>query len=151
MSTSLDRGIADGNWVPPCPPIEPIRGAAREVDYAIGLHGSLDRDFDLIAVPWTDEAVDADLFIEHLCRRFEEKTGFALFWPPHIKPKFERKPHGRVGIILQVEGWFKHIDLSIMPCSPKKGEAMSRLALLYGLCALPVLVMAAYRRNRSNP
>ena len=37
-----------------------IREAARELGYAIGLHGSLARDFDIIAVPWTEDAAHPD-------------------------------------------------------------------------------------------
>lgn len=33
-----------------------ITGVARDHGYAIGLHGSMLRDLDLIAVPWRDDA-----------------------------------------------------------------------------------------------
>lgn len=80
---------------------------AREVGYAVGLHGSLKRDMDLIAAPWTDEAVgDADL-IDHLCRGL---SAVRIGGPDH-------KPHGRVAVTLQVDGYYKPIDLSILPRS----------------------------------
>jgi hypothetical protein len=37
-----------------------IRQAAHGVGYAIGVHGSMRRDLDLIAVPWTEEHADRD-------------------------------------------------------------------------------------------
>ena len=37
--------------------ITKIRQIARKHGWAIGVHGSLKRDIDLIAVPWTWEAV----------------------------------------------------------------------------------------------
>lgn len=37
-----------------------IREAARELGYAIGLHGSTRRDLDLIAMPWREDAADRD-------------------------------------------------------------------------------------------
>lgn len=33
---------------------------ARDCGYALGVHGSMHRDLDLIAVPWVDEAKSAD-------------------------------------------------------------------------------------------
>lgn len=37
-----------------------IRAAARELGYAIGLHGSTRRDFDLMAMPWREFAADKE-------------------------------------------------------------------------------------------
>lgn len=87
------------------PDLAKIRQLAREVGYSIGLHGSLKRDVDLIAAPWTEQAAgNADL-VEHLCVGLPaERVGWA-----------EYKPHGRVAVTLQIDGYFKPIDLSIMP------------------------------------
>jgi hypothetical protein len=66
-----------------------IRAAAREVGYAIGTHGSMARDFDLIAVPWTAEAADADTVAQTI---FKAAGGLAwTAWPREAK----KKPHGR--------------------------------------------------------
>jgi hypothetical protein len=40
-----------------------IREKAKELGYAIGLHGSMLRDLDLIAMPWIEEAVDTKTLI----------------------------------------------------------------------------------------
>ena len=40
-----------------------IREAAREHGYAIGLHGSTRRDFDLIAMPWTKTPSDKETLV----------------------------------------------------------------------------------------
>lgn len=45
-----------------------IREAARKVGYAIGVHGSLARDFDLIAVPWTHTPVDHEELVRVIHR-----------------------------------------------------------------------------------
>ena len=34
-----------------------IRRVARILGYAVTTHGSMARDFDIVAIPWTDEAV----------------------------------------------------------------------------------------------
>jgi hypothetical protein len=84
---------------------------AREVGYAIGVHGSLQNDLDLIAAPWTEEAVSPKELIEHLCKAlvFNDQ-------PARVVGDFhERKPHGRLAVSIQLNGWFKTIDLSVCP------------------------------------
>lgn len=93
---------------PNLPDFNRIFEIARACGYSIGLHGSMARDVDLIAAPWTDEAVDADDLIKELCLKLE--------WLPC--GVLENKPHGRVAIILQPKkGYSKTIDISIMPKS----------------------------------
>lgn len=90
---------------PKLPDIKLIWKLARQVGYAVGVHGSLKRDFDLIAVPWTDDAVCAlDLMI-HL------KIGLGA----KIIGEVVSKPHGRKAINLQLDGYYRIIDLSIVP------------------------------------
>lgn len=90
---------------PRLPDFRLIWAAAREVGYSIGLHGSMKRDCDLIAAPWTDEAVgNADL-VDHLCKALNAR----------IVGGPTQKPLGRVALSLQIDGWFKVIDLSICP------------------------------------
>lgn len=40
--------------------LPPARIAAKKVGYAITVHGSLNRDIDLVAVPWREGAVGID-------------------------------------------------------------------------------------------
>ena len=89
---------------PKLPDLVLIWAAARDCGYAIGLHGSMKRDVDLIAAPWTDEAKSADDLVSELCSTLNARV---VAW--------EDKPHGRRAATLQIDGWFKPIDLSIMP------------------------------------
>lgn len=89
---------------PALPPINLIRSLAREVGYAIGVHGTLERDLDLIAAPWTDEAVGNHALIEHIAQGLGARTIHT-----------ERKPLGRYAVTIQMDGWFKPIDLSVCP------------------------------------
>lgn len=96
-----------------------IREVARAAGYAIGVHGSLKRDFDLIAVPWTEDALDG----EQLAHAVKAIVGGS------IKPAFSmvpgdtenknpgKKPHGRIAwtILLSEGADAKFIDLSVMP------------------------------------
>lgn len=98
----------DPRWVDPAlPDFRLIWKVARECGYAVGLHGSMKRDCDLIAVPWTDEAVLAFDLIDHLCTALNAKV---------VGP-VAGKPHGRLGWNLQVDGYVKVIDISVVPRS----------------------------------
>lgn len=91
-----------------------IREAAREAGYAIGLHGSLTRDFDLIAVPWVEGCVTP----EELVRRVE----LAVCKYPYdeeshwkrVRDNVMRKPHGRLAYSLYL-GTYAYIDMSVIP------------------------------------
>ena len=93
---------------PKLPDLRHIWKLAREVGYAVGVHGSLKRDFDLIAAPWTNKAVDPVDFIMHMKAGLEAK----------LVGDIVNKPHGRIGCNLQLDGYYKVIDLSVMPTLP---------------------------------
>lgn len=96
-----------------------IREAARLCGYAIGLHGSQRRDFDLIAMPWRENAYGKEALAKAIhnaaCGMHNEKY------------QWEQKPAGRWATsfpICWTEFHYKsgeprmigggHIDLSIM-------------------------------------
>jgi hypothetical protein len=90
---------------PKLPPIDRIRELAYEVGYAIGEHGSKERDLDVIAAPWTEDAVDAmDLLLHIKCGLKGKLLG-----------GIEKKPLGRIGANIQMDGWYKTIDISVCP------------------------------------
>jgi len=87
--------------------IGPIRMAAHELGYAIAVHGSLRRDIDLVAIPWTKDAASKEALLSALCDRvggIPEPDG----WRP--------RPHGRFAHIVRVPGQNPqtYIDLSVM-------------------------------------
>lgn len=82
---------------------------AVELGYSLALHGSMVRDCDMIAVPWTDTAVSA----EELATALIETSGG--FLAPHevdIMPV--KKPHGRLCWSIHLGGG-PYIDLAVMP------------------------------------
>lgn len=84
-----------------------LRRVARDHGYALALHGSLQRDMDLVAVPWRDEVSDP----ETLVRAMAEVTGlyFVNGWSgPH------QLPGGRIGHKL-TPGGDLYLDISILP------------------------------------
>lgn len=92
-----------------------IREAAEAHGYAIGVHGSLQRDFDLIAAPWRDGASDAETLAHAVAQAAcgIDRAG-AYDW--------EQKPAGRLATSIPIcwPAWHGqtgagHIDLSVMP------------------------------------
>lgn len=94
-----------------CKVIGPLRAKARELGYALGVHGSIKRDIDLIACPWTNKAVGPLRLAEALRAETEHVIGFAVFGNDGPFPR--RKPHGRRCWTIHFNGTY--IDLSIMP------------------------------------
>lgn len=76
-----------------------------ENGYALAVHGSLQNDLDLIAIPWTKEAVSIRKLLNQI-----EKT-FAL--------KFEKKPtkreFGRVAYAMYLSFGTCTLDFSVFP------------------------------------
>lgn len=77
---------------------------ARRHGYAIGVHGSMSRDLDLIAVPWVETANEPIDLLKELA----EYLG-GLYGP------FVAKPCGRVSANIRFEGAWHFIDISFTP------------------------------------
>ena len=106
--TALTKPADGWDW-PGLPDIGRIRELAREVGYAIGVHGSLERDLDLIAAPWVADAVGPMELAEHIAYGLGGNV-----------VDFERqdKPCGRWACNIHTPDWTKMIDLSVMPPAP---------------------------------
>lgn len=86
---------------------------ARTHGYALTIHGSVVRDFDLVAIPWTEQAVPAqELFAavnDYMGRMYvQEFRQVQKLLEPEVKP------HGRLAWSIPV-GNGAVIDLSVMP------------------------------------
>lgn len=95
-----------------------IKAVAKKHGYAIGQHGSMIRDMDLIACPWTDDASSPKVLVNAVVEEVKKETGTARCidypmannkWPGQVL-----KPHGRMAFtITMADGCW--IDLSVMP------------------------------------
>jgi hypothetical protein len=75
--------------------------------YALAAHGSLARDFDLVAVPWGAEPATPDEVVKAVLERW---TVFRQAGPPVAKP------HGRIVYTLLFSQWGDAaLDLGFMP------------------------------------
>lgn len=95
--------------------IGPVREAARQCGYAIAVHGSLARDIDLVAIPWTDEAVDGEALAKVVA---VAAAGTGDEWA-RVGGAMQRteRPHGRVVWVINLVPQ-TYIDLSVMPRLP---------------------------------
>lgn len=91
---------------------------ARAKGYALAVHGSMVRDFDLVAIPWTDAAVDAlelVLALKEVVRgifHHEDLDHLVTDGQPSTKP------HGRKAWSIHFTNSGCHgpyIDISVMP------------------------------------
>ncbi len=102
-----------------------IREAAQGCGYAVGLHGSERRDFDLIAVPWRDGCDTPDALARALAVASCGLTRQGGY-------EWEAKPLGRITTSIPIcwcERWADdmagagHIDLSVMLTAPTIPQA----------------------------
>ncbi len=78
--------------------------------YALAVHGSLARDFDLLAVPWVEMVSKPD----EVLRAITTEYALELVENPVA---FEVKPHGRIAYTLACGFGQCAIDLSFLPSS----------------------------------
>lgn len=100
--------------------IPPIQEAARAVGYAVAVHGSLERDLDLVACPWTDKAKPERDLVKAIRLAVAKELGGKCL----SSADFTEKPHGRHAYTLLLfsdscveshAGSHPFIDLSVMP------------------------------------
>lgn len=94
-----------------------LAGIAREHGYALAVHGSLARDFDLIAIPWVEEPQAPQALLDAISGQFAAKL---VGGPPSVKA------HGRVAYTLSIGFGECFLDLSFMPeAQPSQAQSES--------------------------
>ena len=105
---------------------------AREHGYALAIHGTMARDLDLIAIPWTDSVCCAEQLVSAIveaCSGHQPTAGRfdGEKWHSVDMSKPASHPHGRlVWTILLQGGAF--IDLGVMPTKFKDVSATASAA-----------------------
>lgn len=105
---------------------------ARGLGYCLAIHGSVITDMDLVAVPWTEQAVGADELMKAIKHRIHaidykgvlERDCGEYMTPEQIDSLVKKegpespahKPHGRLAWNLYLYHGVK-IDLSVIPRS----------------------------------
>jgi hypothetical protein len=96
--------------------------AGREVGYAIAIHGSWARDLDVVAVPWTENAVNAERLILHLMTAVDGRLRNGASKPEGSEEWIRKHgsepavmPHGRRAWSIHVGNEGLYVDVSVMP------------------------------------
>jgi hypothetical protein len=96
--------------------------AGRDCGYAIAPHGSLARDLDLIAVPWTEDAVSAEAMILRLLSvsggqlREAGRKNVDGEWERVPGDAPAHRPHGRLAWSIHLgDRAGLYLDVSVMP------------------------------------
>jgi hypothetical protein len=102
-----------------------VQDVARRLGYAVAVHGSMQRDFDLVAVPWVEGARPAGELVEAVREAVHgwvvkdgtpgarKDPGTGEFVAATVRNP-ESKPHGRMAWAIQL-GAGAYVDLSVMP------------------------------------
>ena len=100
----------------------PLCEIARAHGYALAPHGTMARDFDLIAVPWTEEATDARMLIDALAKHVGTMLGMMVHGDGSPLAEPSRRPHGRMAwaipLWVQDPSGSTMLDVSVMPRVP---------------------------------
>jgi len=103
--------------------IRPLRHVAERCGYAIGVHGSLKTDIDLIAVPWRESAVAPAYLAEEIRKTAEQIIGSARIRKADPAP--EKKPCGRLAWSFYLSPLDEipgpYIDLSVIQVAVTEG------------------------------
>lgn len=112
-----------------------IKEIGLQYGYNIVLHGSMNRDLDLIAIPWQEHIGDK---MEMLNRIAEAIGGHILFETEEDRKRFREKFHGRQCYVINVNRTIKakvqgmitefeeyadpqyYIDISVLPVGGQK-------------------------------
>ena len=87
---------------------EDFRNKAMDCGWALGLHGSLNSDMDIMAMPWTNEAVSADELIENLGNLFTDNPFHRV-----LKSLVNEKPNGRIVYTIPIWSDF-YLDINVI-------------------------------------
>lgn len=92
-----------------------IRAAAKELGYAITIHGTMTRDLDLLAVPWIEEAAEPGALVNKIADTVGGYViGDSTDERGYISDDPTEQPHGRLSWNI-CWGGKAFIDLSVMP------------------------------------
>lgn len=83
---------------------------ARQHGYALAVHGTVARDFDIVAVPWVLDASDPETLLAALV---DQTCAKLVGGPPTTNP------HGRKTWTLSIGFGECFVDLSVMPINPR--------------------------------
>jgi hypothetical protein len=114
---------------------ERLKDIARGYGYNLVLHGSLNRDLDLVAIPWQLDVKDHDEMIQEFCKVI---GGRQMLQDDDSRYCF---PHGRMSYVINLNrGEYTHaetfhdpqyyIDISVIPTPDQHDKRAEKMATL---------------------
>lgn len=110
---------------------EQLKEIAKEYGYNLVLHGSMNRDLDLIAIPWVDDPKDDFAMIQEM---YLHLTGFTVQNADPVRDyQFSILPGQRKSYVINLNRGGKwngyvdeqyYIDISVTPYNKKTHEAI---------------------------
>lgn len=87
---------------------EDLKRVAEESGWALALHGSLNNDMDLMAMPWTEDATSIEVLIQNISDLFATSP----FKEGHVKA-YRAKPNNRVVYTISIISGF-YLDINVI-------------------------------------
>ena len=84
-----------------------LKEIAAKHGYTLAIHGSMERDFDIVAIPWVDSVSPPWELIRSIHEALKCYDGGPVDGP-------EQKPHGRMAWVIPM-GCGMALDVSVMP------------------------------------
>jgi hypothetical protein len=103
---------------------EQLKDIAREYGYNLLVHGSMNRDLDLVAVPWVDEPRPE----QDMIKEFQEYLTGMTLTRPDGEVDYTTLPGGRHSYVIELNRGNRHgewvrfydeqyyLDISVTPC-----------------------------------
>lgn len=108
MAKSREHIVTNGKAAFYASIYEDLRKAALDCGWALGLHGSLASDMDIMAMPWTEDAKPVAEMIEALQKCFTDSPFKEQNTVPH-----HGKPNGRVVYTMNIWAEF-YLDINVI-------------------------------------
>ncbi len=140
--------------------IGPLRSVARDLGYALAVHGSLQRDIDVVAVPWVQDAAEPTTLAEAIRAKAEQVSEHTAFWLndettdpyDYTRRNPHPFPHGRFAWSIHIAGTGTYIDLSVYsPSDPLRAQLQRTQEALQRAEADLVMVKALLHEPGTDP
>ena len=91
---------------------EDIRKSAMDSGWAVALHGSLSSDMDIMAMPWTKEAIKFEELVNKISKLFDENS-----LSENCTITYDEKSHNRIVATIPIWADF-YLDISTIEAVP---------------------------------
>jgi hypothetical protein len=107
---------------------EDIRKSAIDCGWAVALHGSLASDMDIMAMPWTEEAIKFEALVGKISMLFDDNS-----LAENYTITYDEKPHHRVVATIPIWADF-YLDISTIDTRKPMDDIVERLEDLQQPC-----------------